>query len=160
MNRTYLNIVLLLLLVINLGCKNDSQTKSENQPNEIDQPQEDPELSSGEQSGERLLNDLIQVETPQAGDTIETQQHIKGKARGMWFFEGDFPIYLVNEEGEELAVAIAVGEGDWMTTEWVGFTATLDYESDESGEGWLIFKKDNPSDKRELDRDLRIPVSF
>lgn len=161
MTRTYLNLVLMLLLIINFGCKNDAQTKSEHQPTEIDQPQEDAdaERPSGE-PGERHLNDLIQVEKPQAGDTIETQQHIKGKARGVWFFEGDFPIYLVSEEGEELAVAIAVGEGDWMTTEWVEFTATLDFEPNESGEGFLIFKKDNPSDKRELDRELRIPVSF
>lgn len=78
----------------------------------------------------------------------------------MWYFEGDFPIYLVSEEGEELAVAIAVGEGNWMTTDWVEFNATLEFEVQEPGEGYLIFEKSNPSDKRELDRELRIPVSF
>lgn len=155
-------IPVVLLLVMGLSCKNNTQNDSESRRNERDQSLENAsqEIQPGEKPQDRLLSDLIQVETPQEGDKISFPLHIKGKARGMWFFEGDFPVYLISEEGEELAVAIAVAQGDWMTTHWVPFTATLEYELQQGGEGYLVFEKSNPSDNRELDRELRISVSF
>lgn len=155
-------ILVVLLLFTGLSCKNNSPSDSEPRTTEIDHSQENgrQEIQPEEKPQERLLSDLIQVETPQEGDKINFPLHIRGQARGMWFFEGDFPVYLISEEGEELAVAIAVAQGDWMTSQWVPFTATLEYEPQQGGEGYLIFEKSNPSDNRELDRELRIPVSF
>ena len=161
MNQVRL-IPLLVMLCMAFSCKNTGQKDPESRTNEMDRSQENTsrEIQEDEDPQERLLSDLIQVETLQEGEEINFPLHIKGQARGMWFFEGDFPIYLISEDGEELAVAIAVAQGNWMTTEWVPFTATLEYEPEQGGEGFLVFEKSNPSDKRELDRELRISVSF
>jgi hypothetical protein len=47
-----------------------------------------------------------------------------------------------------------------MTTEFVPFSAVLRFQSPEPGPGRLILKKDNPSDRRELDDALVVPVVF
>ncbi len=48
-----------------------------------------------------------------------------------------------------------------MTKNFVPFTETLSFLKPEQGErGALVFKKDNPSDRRELDDAMAIPVFF
>ncbi|MDD5652060.1 MAG: GerMN domain-containing protein, partial [Candidatus Moranbacteria bacterium] len=47
-----------------------------------------------------------------------------------------------------------------MTEEFVPFTAFLEFDSRGAQEGKLIFQKDNPSDMRELDDSLEIPIRF
>lgn len=111
--------------------------------------------------------DLIVVESPVSGATISAPLMVTGKARGQWYFEASFPVSLVNWDGLIIAEGIATAEGDWMTTEFVPFTATLNfvnpYTSDQPdfmSRATLILQKDNPSGLPEHDDALEIPYTF
>ncbi len=106
----------------------------------------------------RSTNLDIRVANVQVNQAISSPSLIVGEAKGTWYFEADFPIYLLDDEGNEIATAIAIAQDNWMTEEFVPFKAKLDFIVDESGWGTLVFKKDNPSDITEHDDELRIPV--
>lgn len=109
------------------------------------------------------LADLIVLESPLSGATVESPLTITGKARGTWFFEASFPVMLTNWDGLIIAQGIATAEGDWMTEDFVPFTATLTFTVDPdvySTRGSLILKKDNPSGLPEYDAALEVPVNF
>lgn len=107
---------------------------------------------------------FIQVEGPRANEIISSPLVIKGKARGSWFFEASFPIKLYDENGELLTTAIAQANppagGDWMTEDFVPFSAELKFENFKTGKGTLVLEKDNPSGLPENAGELRIPVMF
>ncbi len=104
--------------------------------------------------------DLIVVENPRAQERVSSPLAIKGKARGTWYFEASFPIRLIDENGKELAVAVATAKTDWMTTDFVDFEAVLSFSTPATQTGHLIFKKDNPSGLPEHDDELSVPVAF
>lgn len=85
---------------------------------------------------------------------------IEGRARGNWFFEASFPIELRDNKGVLLATAIAQADGDWMTTDYVPFRATLHFPPPASASGTLVFKKDNPSGLPEHDKSIERPVTI
>lgn len=156
-------IIAFSLLMILGSCKNEPNRSNEIQKLEDSQleeviPDQGNSVESTPQQEE--LQDLIQVEIPEPASQITSPQVIQGKARGTWFFEGDFAVYLLDENGNEIAIAIAMAQGEWMTTEWVDFSASMEFDVSQAGNGYLVFEKSNPSDKRELDRELRFPVSF
>ncbi|MDH4047252.1 MAG: Gmad2 immunoglobulin-like domain-containing protein [Gammaproteobacteria bacterium] len=104
-------------------------------------------------------DEFVSVETPLAGAIIESPLIIKGRARGTWFFEGDFPVALEDAEGNELSRSFLSAQGEWMTKEFVPFTGTLSFTNPVEGlRGRLIFRKDNPTDRPELDDSTAIPV--
>lgn len=90
---------------------------------------------------------------------ISSPLEVTGEAR-LWYFEGDFPIYVIDTEGKRLGVGIAMAQDNWMTEEFVPFQAKVDFDSQDAVEGFLVLQKNNPSDLRELDDELRIPVIF
>lgn len=105
--------------------------------------------------------DLIILENPKPNEAITSPLTIKGKARGTWFFEASFPIYLTNWDGLIIAEGYATADGEWMTTEFVPFTATLTFTKPEyKNNGSLILQKDNPSGLPEHDNALEIPILF
>ncbi len=111
--------------------------------------------------------DIIAVITPQEGWTIESPFVIKGEARGMWYFEADFPVILVNWDGLIIDTVPARTQDDWMTEEFVPFEAILEFDSpykeddpDFMKNGTIILQKDNPTGLPEFDDALEIPVQF
>jgi hypothetical protein len=105
--------------------------------------------------------DFIKLETPRPNDTISSPLTIKGQARGSWFFEASFPVFLTDWDGKIIAQGVASAKSDWMTTEFVPFEATLTFTTDKNvynNKGSLILKKDNPSGLSENDDALEIPV--
>ncbi|PKM91574.1 hypothetical protein CVU82_01725 [Candidatus Falkowbacteria bacterium HGW-Falkowbacteria-1] len=123
-------------------CRSDEKTFVENIGNELEK------------------NDLIRVENPRPNQFIENQLLIKGEARGTWYFEASFPIFLYDNNGKEIAISIAQAKSDWMTENFVSFEAVLEFSTPETNNGFLIFKKDNPSGLSEYDDELKIPVKF
>lgn len=107
-----------------------------------------------------VLDDLIRITSPQPGETINSPLSISGVARGSWFFEASFPIRLYDQNGQELGVALAQAQDDWMTSEFVPFVATLSFSPSTTDTGELIFQKDNPSGLPEFDDQRRVPVVF
>lgn len=106
------------------------------------------------------FNDFIEVENLNANQKIVSPLAIEGKARGNWFFEASFPIELTDESGKRLAIAVAQADGEWMTTDFVPFRATLEFKKPDADRGWIIFKKDNPSGLPENDAEVKIPIKF
>jgi hypothetical protein len=104
--------------------------------------------------------DLIQIESPRPNTQISSPIIIKGKAKGTWFFEGSFPIKLINDQGVVIGNAIATADGEWMTQDFVPFTASLTFSSSGTNKGKLILEKDNPSGLPENEDFLEVPVNF
>lgn len=104
---------------------------------------------------------VITVETPSPGAVIESPLTIRGRARGSWFFEGDFAILLKDADGNVIARSYVTAATEWMTTDFVDFSGSLSFTSPKRGSrGTLVFVKDNPSDRAELDDSTAIPVFF
>ena len=110
--------------------------------------------------------DLITSTSPQPNEVIASGVTVTGQARGGWFSEGSFPVTLTNWDGLIIAEGVATAQGDWMTEEFVPYTATLTFTSplmagaEHTKRGTLILQKDNPSGLPENDDALEIPIRF
>ncbi|MFC1622391.1 Gmad2 immunoglobulin-like domain-containing protein [Patescibacteria group bacterium] len=106
--------------------------------------------------------DLIQIDTPRPNEKITSPLLVSGQARGYWFFEGDFPIKLLDANENLITQSIASVQGDasWMTEDFVSFTAQLEFIGSSTENGWLILEKDNPSGLLENADELRVPIKF
>jgi hypothetical protein len=107
--------------------------------------------------------DLIRLENPLPNAEVMSPFVVSGEARGQWYFEADFPVFLTDWNGKIIAQGIAQAQDDWMTTEFVPFLATLvfdtaDISGNYSDRGTLILQKDNASGLPEHDDALEIPV--
>jgi hypothetical protein len=103
---------------------------------------------------------LIEVTSPQPYDLVKSPLKIRGKARGVWYFEASFPVQIIDEQGNVLGQGHATALSDWMTEDFVMFDSVIDFIKPESGKGFLILKKDNPSGMPEKDDQLKIPLRF
>lgn len=103
--------------------------------------------------------DLIIIDVPTKGMTVSSPFVVSGKARGYWFFEASFPIELRDTQGNLLETIIAQAQSDWMTTEFVPFTANLIFTKPSAPmSAVLVFKKDNPSGLPENDDLIEVPI--
>jgi len=127
------------------------------------------EIGNSKYLGEKM--DLIRIDFPRPNDKISSPLKVTGQARGYWFFEGDFPVVLVDWDGRIITQGIAqVQEGPedengvgWMTEDFVPFEAELEFltpNTSVSDLGALILQKDNPSGLPENDDALEIPIRF
>jgi hypothetical protein len=106
-------------------------------------------------------SDVIVVDYPLPGAAVSSPLKIRGRARGMWFFEGDFPVILVDASGTVIARGFCSAKSDWMTDQFVPFEGMVEFLRTGAGDrGTLILKKDNASDIPEFDDALQIPVSI
>ena len=106
------------------------------------------------------LKDLIVVGSPKPNTSVSSPLVVTGKARGSWFFEASFPVSVEDADGMVLGTGIASTKEEWMTTEFVNFSAQIDFSSSPAKTGVLVLKKDNPSGLPEHDKELRIPIQF
>lgn len=105
------------------------------------------------------LSQFIVSENPQPNQEISSGIELSGKAR-TWYFEGSFPVRLLDANDAEMTAVPATAQGDWMTTDWVPYKAVLNFSTPTTATGTLVLQKDNPSDDRSLDQEIRIPVKF
>lgn len=103
---------------------------------------------------------MIRVTQPLPNARITSPLAIRGEARGNWYFEADFPIKLLSATGSLLAETFATAQGDWMTTNFVPFTATLTFRKPTSATGTLVFEKANPSGLPQNAGEFRVPIRF
>jgi hypothetical protein len=78
-------------------------------------------------------SDLIIVDNPAPNSSVRGSLAISGQARGTWFFEASFPIVMVDDKDREITRTIATATDEWMTENFVPFTATLSLPSSFSG---------------------------
>lgn len=103
---------------------------------------------------------LIRITRPRPNNTVASPLIIEGEARGTWFFEASFPVYMLDANGNRLGAGHAEAQGEWMTTKFVPFLAVLEFTQPATARGTLILKKDNPSGLPEHDDELRVPIRF
>lgn len=101
------------------------------------------------------------------GDTVTSPLKINGESGGGWFFEGSFPVVLVNWDGLIIAEGLAKAKNDWMTEKFVPFEAELKFvkpanptNQDYAKKGAIIFRKDNPSGLPQHDKAYELPIKF
>ena len=105
-------------------------------------------------------SNLIVLDSPLPNEIIKSPVTITGRARGFWFFEASFPVRVVDENNQELAVAAAQAMGDWMTEDFVPFKAEVSFPRPTGDRGVIILERDNPSGLPENADQLKIPVRF
>jgi hypothetical protein len=105
-------------------------------------------------------NTNIRVTAPQAKQIVSSPLSITGSAKGNWYFEGSFPVKLYDANNKLIAQTAAKAQGNWMTENFVNFTATLKFAHPLTNSGKLILEKDNPSGDSQKDEKIEIPVSF
>ncbi len=106
-------------------------------------------------------DEQIIVQNPQPDDVITSPLTISGEARGSWFFEGEFPVILTDWDGLIIAETQATADGEWMTEDFVSFSATLEFAAPEYGDnGSLILQKANPSGLPENDDAKEFMIRF
>jgi hypothetical protein len=109
----------------------------------------------------KIETENIKIDNPESDEIVSFPLIIEGEARGSWYFEASFPIKLLDKDGEELAVAIAQAQADWMTNDFVPFKAVIELSSlPETETGFLVLQKDNPSGLPENDEQVRAPIRF
>lgn len=110
-------------------------------------------------SADEVLSE-IKLDSPESNAIVSSPLSIEGQARGNWFFEATFPIRLIGEDGETLASGVATAASDWMTTDFVPFKATLNFNPGSSAIGMIVLQRDNPSGLPENDKQFGVPVRF
>lgn len=99
----------------------------------------------------------IMITAPAASSTVATPIQITGSARGSWFFEASFPIALMIN-GQTVTTTHATATSDWMTADFVPFTASIKFSVTSNTPAELVFSADNPSGLPQNDKEFRLPV--
>jgi len=127
----------------------DRQEQVAGQPNE----------SEGSSDNNLNKNADIIIVQPQKDELISGVLQVTGEAPGSWFFEGSFPVKIIDENDKEIIQGTASSYGEWMKDGPVPFHTEMNI-SKTSGSGWVVLQKDNPSGKAENNQEFRIPVRF
>ncbi len=106
------------------------------------------------------LNTNITVTFPQPNTQVSSPLTISGQAKGSWYFEASFPIKLYDANNTLLTQTTGQAQGNWMTTSFVPFTATLTFPTPSTTTGTLILEKDNPSGEPQNADSISIPITF
>lgn len=105
-------------------------------------------------------SELIQVDSPRPGDAVASSFTVEGEARGNWYFEATFPVELRDDKGKILVKTYATAQGEWMTENFVPFSADVTFEPNTAKGGTLILRTSNPSGLPEHDAAIEIPIRF
>lgn len=112
---------------------------------------------------EMTIDQMVKVDSPVAEATITNPVKISGKAVGSMYFEGTFPITIEDFSGKVIGTGQAkvTDDANWMTEDWVEFTADVAFTKPAAGTtGYIVLKKDNPSGEADNEMSLQIPVKF
>lgn len=102
--------------------------------------------------------DDIFVSSPEPGESVTNTILVAGYARGSWYSEAVFPVDVEDAQGTVIGSGQGKANSDWMTDDFVPFTAEVDLKSLYNGQALIILKKDNPSGQPSSDASLLFPV--
>ncbi len=143
------------LVVLGAGCKSGI-TNQVTPPAPVSEDEEETPPAAE-------TNEMIVVASPQPGEAIASPLIVRGRARGIWYFEGSFPVSLTDWDGKIITDGYAEAKGEWMTEEFVDFEGTIEFtkpNTEVSNKGTLILRRDNPSGLPENDAAVEIPIVF
>ena len=115
-------------------------------------------IASPSPSGSPFVSEKVKVTLPFPGATVLREFIVTGEARGVWFFEASFPVEVRDPEGNVVGRGLATAEGEWMTEEFVPFSAPVTIEN-YSGPATLVLIKDNPSGLPEHDDSVSFQIT-
>lgn len=118
------------------------------------------ELPAPEPTYVNASSDLIRVTTPPPGAVTGKPVMVRGEARGSWYFEASFPIEIRDASSTVIATGHAEAQGDWMTSEFVPYIATVTVPQSFIGEAVLTLMNDNPSGLPENARSISFPITI
>jgi len=102
----------------------------------------------------------IIIESPKENEKIKNPLKIRGKARGNWFFEGEFTAELYDENENYLGKAILTAKDNWTTEDFVMFEGVLEFFNPKTDFGKLRFLSSNPSGLPEHQKIFELPIQF
>ncbi len=118
---------------------------SPNDPAEQAAQRGDSSAPAGEASAADDTAMTLTLDTPASGADVTSPLEFSGSASGLWYFEGDFPVRLVDGEGAVIAESYASSQSSWMTEDQVAFKGTITFDVSEATEATLILQEDDPS---------------
>lgn len=145
----------------------ETEEEAEENKKDIEPPREESVIEGAEiekpvpEEPEKQEEGNIRVMNPEPNQVISSPLVVSGEARGTWFFEADFPVTLIDGDGNIIVEHYAQALSDWMTEDFVPFEAVIEFEKPRTDIGYLVLEKDNPSGLEEHDEEsLIIPVRF
>ncbi len=99
--------------------------------------------------------ELATVSTPTSGATVTSPLRVSGVAPANWFFENQFPVRLLDANGDEIASAPAHPRVSWTDPGPKDYDAELTFTA--TGPATLVLEEDMPGEGNEP-RQVRIPV--
>ncbi len=157
----FLIIVGLIAASLFTGTRTVEAPKVVTNPPPVTKPTPEPTPTTPQPILHPAVNPVIKVTAPLANAKVTSPIAITGEAKGTWYFEASFPIVLKDAQGNVIAQFHAQALGDWMTTNFVPFAASLPFPAQPAGShGTLILQKDNPSGLPEHDDAVEISVIF
>lgn len=104
------------------------------------------------------LTDMIRLTNLRPGQAIASPFELRGEAVGGWFTEAQFPV-LLSVGGRRLTQSNASAVGEWMTADFVPFTATLNFAAPAGTAAQLTLRLSNMADGDEgKRRAMVVPV--
>ncbi len=105
----------------------------------------------------------VMVNAPEPNTAIASPVSISGTVTGGgWFFEGTFPVEVLDANGTVLGQGQAQAKptSTWTSTGTVNFVATISFKQPQTATGSIMFAKDNPSGAVANAESFNIPVMF
>lgn len=109
---------------------------------------------------DRASADVVRVTLPMPGAVTGKEFKVIGEARGVWFFEASFPITVLDTSGAIVAASIAQAQSNWMSENFVPFSADIVIPATYSGPATIVLKKDNPSGDPVYDASASFPITI
>ncbi len=103
--------------------------------------------------------EYIVVDLPYPGAVTGKEFKVTGKARA-FYFEGSFPVEVLDKDGNRLFIGPAQAKGEWMVDAFVPFEIDVKVPESYIGPATLVLHKDNPSDMREFDASMSFPFTI
>jgi Immunoglobulin-like domain of bacterial spore germination len=100
----------------------------------------------------------VQLDAPQAGARVTSPLAVTGTAPAGWYFENQFPVSLVNAQGNTIAQAPATPRVNWTANaDPKQFDVSLVFNVTIDTPATLVLQEDMPQEGAPP-RELRIPV--
>jgi len=105
-------------------------------------------------------SNLVTISNLKPNSEVRSPVSIEGSARGLWYFEGVFPIKIKNIEGKILGTGQARAQGEWTTDDFVDFKAEIFFLVTTTTQAILELDKDNPSGMPQNDDSVFMPITL
>lgn len=113
-----------------------------------------PPITYKNTSAEKII-----VTNPFPGAVTGKEFKVTGQARA-FYFEGSFPVEVLDEDGKRLFIGPAQAQGEWMVDAFVPFSIDVKVPETYIGPATLVLHKDNASGLPEHDASISFPFTI